>query len=454
MTAFDLIVIGGGSGLDVASAAANRDMDVAVIEKGPLGGTCLNRGCIPSKMLVHRATIAERIRDAERFGIHAMIEDIEFSTMVREVNETVSESSANIERGIKQSDRLTLFQTAAKFVEERTLELDGEHITADKIVIAAGSRPVIPPIEGIDSVDYLTSTDALELEDQPDRLIVVGGGYIAAELGHFFGALGTDVTIIGREDELLPNEDVDVREAVTKIFDERYTVHTGYTATHVESANGSITVTGERTHGDDEITATGDALLVAAGRTPNTDRLEVEAAGVDVDDRGFIETNEYLETTAENVWALGDIAGNHMFKHSANREAQYVYYNAIADRRRAVDYTAMPHAVFTSPQVAGVGETEDELEEASRDYVVGTERYHNTGMGMARKADTGFVKVLADQDDGSILGCHIVGPEASTLLHQVLAVMTVGSGSVSDIQRMIHIHPALNEVVRNAFNNV
>lgn len=380
MGEFDLIVIGGGSGLDVASGAAGQDLSVAMIEKDPLGGTCLNRGCIPSKMLIHRADVAEEIHGAERFGIHADIEDIDFSAMIQEVNAEVTEHSQDTERGLQQSDNHTLFQTTGEFVEDGTLEVDDERITAEKVVVAAGSRPVVPPIEGLDSVSYLTSKEALELENQPDHLIVIGGGYIAAELGHFYGTLGTDITIIGREDELLSNEHVDVRETVTDVFDDRYTVHTGYSATQVDSENGTITVTGESEDGD-EIEATGDELLVAAGRKPNTDLLNVEAAGIDTDDRGFIETDEYLETTAENVWALGDIADNYMFKHSANREAQYVYYNAIAERRREVDCTAMPHSVFTSPQVAGVGKTEDDLREADRDYTVGAEQYRNVGMG-------------------------------------------------------------------------
>jgi dihydrolipoamide dehydrogenase len=237
MRNFDLIVIGGGSGLDVASAAASRDMSVAVVEKGPLGGTCLNRGCIPSKMLIHRADVAEEIRGAERFGIHADIEDIDFSAMIQELNAEVTDHSQNTERGLQQSDRHTLFQTTAEFADDRTFEVDDERITAGKVVVAAGSRPLIPPIEGLDSVSYLTSKEALELEDQPEHLIIIGGGYISAELGHFYGALGTDITIIGREDELLPNEDVDIRETVTDVFDDRYTVHTGYSATQVEYEN-------------------------------------------------------------------------------------------------------------------------------------------------------------------------------------------------------------------------
>lgn len=453
MEEFDVIVIGGGSGLDVASAAASREMDVAVVEKGPLGGTCLNRGCIPSKMLVHRADVVEEIREAGRFGIDADVDGVDFSGMIAEVNAEVAESAEATERGLRQSEHHTLYKATGEFVDERTLEVDGEEITAEKAVVAAGTRPNIPDIEGIDDVPYLTSTEALALDEQPEQLLIVGGGYIAAELGHFYGTLGTEITIIGRGDHLLPDEDEDVSETVTGVFEERYTVHTGFSATRVESADGKITVTAENDDGE-EVEATGDELLVAAGRRPNTDTLDVEAASIDTDEQGFVETNEYLETTAENVWALGDIAGNYQFKHSANREAQYVYYNAIDDQRREVDYTAMPHAVFTSPQVAGVGKTEAELREEEHHYATGVEQYRNVGMGMARKTEVGFVKALVDAHTGDILGCHIVGPEASTLIHEVLAVLSAGTGTVHDVRQMIHIHPALNEVVRNAFHNL
>lgn len=453
MKEFDLIVIGAGSGLEVASAGARRGLDVAVVEEGPMGGTCLNRGCIPSKMLIHRADIAEEIGRSEEFGIEASIDDTHFKEMVREVNEEVREDAESIKRGLRRSDNHTLYHEKGRFVDENVVEVGDEKITAEKIVIAAGTRPVIPPVDGLEEVDYLTSKDALELEEQPDHLVIIGGGYIAAELAHFYGSLGTDITIIEMGDTLLGNEDEAVSEVFTEAFSQKYDVRLGYAASQVAEDGDEIQVQAENEDGDD-IAVSGDELLVAAGRRPNTDRLQVEATGVDTDERGFVETDEYLETSVDGIYALGDIAGNWMFKHSANYEASIVSNNLFSDEKREVDYTAMPHAIFSSPQVAGVGTTEQRLKEEGKDYLVGRYDYADTGMGMALKEEDGFVKVLADHETGEILGCHVLGPHASILVHEVLVAMRHGSGTVHDIRETVHIHPALNEVVSRAFSGL
>ncbi|WP_327053714.1 dihydrolipoyl dehydrogenase [Halomicrococcus gelatinilyticus] len=451
MQEFDFVVVGSGSGLDVASTAVRQGLDVAVVEEGPLGGTCLNRGCIPSKMLIHRADLAEEIRDASAFGIDATIEDVDFAGMVEEVTDDVAGDAESIERGLRASEHHTLFHERGRFVDERTLEVGDERIRGETVLVAAGTRPKIPDIDGIDDVSYLTSKAALELQERPDRLIVVGGGYIAAELGHFFGAFGTDVSIVGRRDVLLPDEDREVSETFTEVFARDHDVYAGYEATAVSEDGGDITVRAEGP--DDAVEVTADELLVAAGRQPNTDTLNVEAAGIETDEEGFVETNEYLETTADDVWALGDIVGNYLYKHSANHEARYVARNALGrGEKQPVDYTAMPHAVFSSPQVAGVGRTEQELRDAAREFAVRTYEYGDTAMGQALMEDDGFVKVLADPEDAAILGCHIVGPDASSIVHEVVVAMTSGSGTVHDVRETIHVHPALNEVVQRAFS--
>ena len=461
MDELDFLVVGSGSGLDVANAAANQGQSVGIVEKGPLGGTCLNRGCIPSKQLLYHADVVETIERADEYDIDAAVNGVDFATIVRKVNEDVGGDAASIRRGLESSDSHTLYAGEGRFVGDRTLEIvDGDdrgaRVRADTVLIAAGTRPSIPDIDGIEAVEYLTSTEALRLETPPEHLVIVGGGYIAAELGHFFGTFGSDVTIVGRRPNLLPEADPEVAEAFTERYADRFTLHTGHAATSVEETGDGIELTarpyeyGDGGVQDGEVVVTGDELLVAAGRRPNTDVLDVEAAGVDVDERGFVETDEYLRTTADGVWALGDIAGEFLLKHSANHEARTAVRNILGDDLQAVDYTAMPWAVFASPEVAGVGATEAELEDAGREYATRTYSYDQTARGDAMHAD-GFLKAIIDLE-GTILGCHIVGPEASNLIQEVVVAMTAGSGSVRDIRESVHIHPALSEVVQRGFS--
>ncbi|WP_264781392.1 dihydrolipoyl dehydrogenase [Haladaptatus sp. T7] len=452
MEEFDVVVIGGGTGNKVVLAAANRGLDVALVERGPVGGTCVNRGCNPSKTLIHRADVAETVGRAGEFGIDADLERIDFPRIVHEVTRAVDGKSRRMERIDEERENVTLFRDDARFVGERTLDVGDERIRGEKVVVAAGARPSIPPIDGIEDVEYLTSADALRLDSQPDRLVIVGGGYIAAELGYFYEALGTAVTIIGRSDVLVSNEDRDVAETFTEIARRRHTVHAGYEATAVSQSNGRVTVTATAEDGE-PVAVTADEMLVATGRRPNTDRLDPERAGIELDDRGYIETNEFLETSAEHVWAQGDVIGTYEFKHAADHETKYVVKNALDGEREAVEYTSMGHAIFTSPQIAGTGKTEQELADAGREYAVGRCAYRETVMGNALKDRDGFVKVLADPD-GAVIGCHIIGTDASTLIHEVLLALASGSGTVGDVTETIHIHPSLSKVVLKAFEDV
>ena len=465
METVEFLVVGSGSGLEVANAAVNQGQSVAVVEKGPLGGTCLNRGCIPSKQLLYHADVLETVERADEFGIDATVEDVAFAEIVREVNEDVDADAASIQRGLTASDQHRLLDGEARFVDDRTVEVtggpdDGVRIQAETILIAAGTRPAVPPVDGLQTVEYLTSREALELGSPPDHLVIVGGGYVAAELGHFFDTFGSDVTIVGRRPNLLPQADADVAAAFTQRYSERFTVHTGHEAVSVEPAgNGSVTVEARPyeydpepgpVDGGEHVQVTGDELLVAAGRVPNTDTLNLDATAVQTDDRGFVATDEFLRTDQPGVWALGDIVGEFLLKHSANHEARAVARNIFGEELQPVDYSAMPFAVFASPEVAGVGVRETELRETDREYATNTYRYEDTARGDAMHAE-GMVKVLIDLN-GEILGCHIVGPEASTLIQEVVVAMRSGSGTVRDIRDAVHIHPALPEVVARAFS--
>ena len=451
MKKFGLIVIGAGSGLNVSSAAADKGIKVAVVENGPMGGTCLNRGCIPSKMLIHSADVAEIIKSSKKFGIESKINKINFRKIVDRVSKIVDKDAKGIEEGIKADKNTTLYKTEGKFVGFKTLKVGKETITADKIVIAAGTRPFIPKIEGLSDVDFITSDGALRLKKLPKTMTVIGGGYIAAELAHFFGSLGAKITIIQHNELLVPNEDIEIAEKFTEIFRKKYNVLLGYNAVKVSRKGKNFVVIAEKNGKKKKIIS--EQLLVAAGRIPNTDILDVKKTDVRINDRGFVNVNEFMETNVKGVWALGDIAGKFLFKHSANLEANYVYNNIFHEKRK-IDYRAMPHAIFTSPQIAGVGYTERELKEKKISYAIGKYSYMNTGMGLALQDNDGFVKILAHKKTRKILGCHIIGTDASTLIQEVIVAMKSGNGTVDNIRNAVHVHPALSEVVQRAVNDI
>ena len=451
MQTFDLIVIGAGSGLNVSSAAAEREMKVAVVERGPMGGTCLNRGCIPSKIIIHSADVAETIKNSHLFGIKSRISSIDFAKITGRASDIIDKDAKEIEEGIREDKNTILFNTEAKFVAERTLKVGKETIKGNKVIIAAGTRPSVPNIDGLKDVDFITSDEALRLKKQQKVMTILGGGYIAAELAHFYGALGTKINIIQRRDVLVPNEDEEIAKKFTEIFRKKYNVLLGFDAVKVSKNGKNFVVVAKSKNSTKKLVS--DQLLVATGRVPNTDLLDVAKTNVAVDNNGFIKTNDYLETTAKNVWALGDIAGKFLFKHSANLEAEYVYYNAILGKKLKIDYTAMPHAIFSSPQVAGVGLREQDLKKKKTKYAVGEYSYIKSGMGTALQDNEGFVKIFADKKTRKILGCHILGTDASTLIHEVIIAMKAGL-KVDAISEAVHVHPALSEVVQRAVNSI
>ncbi len=451
MAHHDVLVVGGGTGNNVAAAAADAGKDTALVEKGPLGGTCLNRGCNPSKMLIQAASAADQVRDASRFHVDATLGGVDVAAVVEEMETLLGGIAEDMAARYREREHLTMYRDEARFVDEKTVEVAGETVSGETVVLAAGSRPLVPPIDGLDEVAYLTSRDALALRDPPERLAILGGGYIACELGYAFDALGTDVTVIEMLDSLVPREDSDVAAAYTDIASERHEVYTGHRVTAVEPDGDGVRVHAETESGDD-LGVSADEVLVALGRTPNTDALDVGAAGIETDENGYVETDEYLRTTAPGVYAQGDIAGNWAFKHSGDYETGVVVDNAVHGVERPVDYSAMPHAIFTEPQMAGVGATEDELADADREYVVGRAALPDTAMGRAKKLEHGFVKVLA-APNGELLGCHALGHEASVLIHEAVVAMRGGDGHVDDVAGVIHAHPTLAKVNQAAFRD-
>lgn len=473
---FDLIVIGSGSGLDVANAAATQNgLKVAIIEKDRMGGTCLNRGCIPSKLLIHSADVAETIRHANIFGIKIDNFSVDFKKIVERVNSITDSDSEAIKSSYQNSDNPKLFLKECKFVGEKTISFVDEDktITAEKILIASGTRPRIPRITGLQESGYITSDEALRLKQQPHVLTFIGGGYITCELAHFYGSLGTKINIIQLGDRLIPDEDEEISQKFTEIFSKKYNVYLGYETESVTKKNKNI---GKNDGDDDDVDndnsntfhiiaenksskkvleIDSDQLFIAVGRIPNSDILAVEKADVRLDENGLIMVDEYLETNIKRIFALGDIVGHYQFKHNANNQAKYAYHNLLNPGRKiSVDYTAMPHSIFSSPQVAGVGFTEQELINKNITYQKSVYQYKDTAMGQAIEDRDGFVKFLVSKKDRKILGCHIIGTDASILIHEVLVVMRSGYGAIDSIKNVIHIHPALSEVIARAAEDI
>jgi len=449
MKSFDLIVIGSGSGLEVSSAAADRGLSVAVIEPGPFGGTCLNRGCIPSKMLIHSADVIETVRNAGRFGIKTEVTAVDWKAIVGRVTSMVDSDALAVEQGNREAPNITVFKGSGRFVGHKALEVGGERITARTILIAAGGRPTVPDIDGLKDVQFITSDQALRVPEQPKSMVLIGGGYIAAEMAHFFGALGTEVAIVEIGPRMLLQEDDDVSSRFTDIYRRKFRLLLNASVKRVGRDGKQLALDVESDGRRQTLSA--EMLLVATGRRPNTDLLDVAKTGVTVDERGFVKADEYLETEVPGIWALGDIVGRNQLKHNANLEAVHVANNILdPEHRVAVDYHAIPHAVFASPQVASVGVTERQARQQNLPYVSASYAYIDTGYGAAIDDRDGFVKVLANRETKEILGCHILGTDASILIQEVANAMRMRL-TVDAITQSIYVHPALPEVVQRAF---
>jgi mycothione reductase len=451
MKKYDAIVIGSGSGATIVDEAAAHGLKTALIDKGPLiGGTCLNWGCIPSKQLITVADRIAEIQEGRKLGVTSNIDNIDFKAVMERMRSSRSNSQRDIRGNISQAKTVDFYEGEARFVADYDLEVNGQRLEGKKIFIAAGSRPLVPPIKGLEDVDYLDNESVLELKECPDSLIIIGGGYIAVEYGHFFAAMGTKVTMLEMADRLVLSEEPEIARLLEKKLSGRMTVHTGAPANEIKvGKNGVTVVTTDRESGrQKEYTA--QKMMVAVGRRSNADTLEVGKAGVEVDQRGYIKVNDFMETSRKNIFAFGDIIGRQMFTHMATRAAAIVADNVLHDSGIKVDFTVVPHAVYSYPQIASVGLKE---EEARRDHdvTVGVAMYSDIAKGEALMDADSFAKAVMDKKTGGLLGFHIIGPEAPNLIQEVVNAMGSGGGT-GEIFDGIHIHPALSELIPVTLN--
>ena len=446
MKEYDLVVIGSGSGMIIVDEALSHEARVALIDKGPrLGGTCLNYGCIPSKMLIHVADRVMEMQKARELGVHAKLENVDFSAIMSRMRKSRDEGEKEVGQGIRQLDGLDFFQSEAHFVDDYTLEVGEERIKGDRVFIVSGSRPLIPLIKGLETVPFLTNESALELKQKPDSIIIIGGGYIGAEYAHFFAAMGTKVTVIEMADRLVLSEEPEMADLLLRELRKRITISLNAKVVEVKKDGNGIKVVAEDAASGEQKEFAANTVLVAIGRRSNADLLRVENTGVNVDKKGFIKVNEYLETSKKNIFAVGDANGEQMFTHAANREAAIAIDNVLHDGKATIHRNSVPHAVYSYPPIASVGLMEQAARENHK-VMVGTTRYHAVAKGEAMMEKEGFAKAIVDKDSESILGFHIIGPYAPILIQEVVNAMTSG-GHVNEIYEGIHIHPALSELI-------
>jgi mycothione reductase len=457
---FDLVIIGTGSGNSILDPRF-RDWNVAVVEKGTFGGTCLNVGCIPTKMFVHTADLAATPAASARFGVDSELHGVRWADVRDRVFDRIDPIAAGgREYRVNHADNnnVTVFEGQGRFTAPKTLEVtlpDGqrETITADKFVLAAGGRVVVPDVPGLADVGYDTSDTIMRLESLPKRMTILGSGFVAAEFAHVFSSFGVEVTVIARSGALLRSEDDDISARFTSLASAKWDVRLDRKTVRAERDGGVVRLHLEGPSGAEVVES--EVLLVAVGRHPNSDLLDVTAGGIATGPTGHVVVDDFQETSVEGVYALGDISSPYELKHVANHEARIVQHNLLnPDTREKADHRFVPHAVFTSPQVASVGLTEREAKASGARYVMSTQEYAGIAYGWAMEDTTGFVKLLADPATGQLLGAHIIGPQAPTVIQPLIQAMSFGLDVRQMARGQYWIHPGMPEVVENALLNL
>ena len=457
---YNLVIIGSGSANSIPGPEF-ADQKIAMIEEGTFGGTCLNVGCIPTKMFVHTADLARQAADGERFGLDTSFNGADWPAIRDRIFgriDPISDSGKDYRESHADNENLDLYHGTAKFVEPKKLEVSTDEgtvtMTADKIVIATGSRTAIPNVAGIHDVDIFNNASIMRMEKLPKSLLVLGSGYIAAEMASVFSALGVDVTVVARSEALLRSQDADISRTYTELATEAHGVELEFNSTKVERVDGKIHLSGVQE--GRERTLVADELLVATGRIPNADRMDVGKAGISVKG-GRICADRYQRVLdddrqpIEGLFTLGDVSSPYMLKHIANHEARVVRHNLLnPEDMIQVDHRAVPSAIFGHPQIGTVGITQRAAAEAGINPVVAVQKYEDIAYGWAMEDTSGFAKIIADRETTAILGCHIIGPQAPILVQLIVQAMATGQ-TARDIVRSQHwIHPAMPELIENA----
>ncbi len=457
MPHFDLVIIGTGSGNSIPGPEFDS-WNIAMVEDGLFGGTCLNVGCIPTKMFVHPADLADASRHAAGLNVTSHLDAVDWPGMRDRIFGRIDaiEAGGRAYREGPECPNITVFAGRGVFTGHKALHVDlhdgsTAELTADRFVLAAGSRAIIPDLPGLNdsSVEFHTSDSIMRIEDLPESIVILGGGYIAAEFSHIFSSFGVKVTQLVRGPQLLKLHDADISAAYTREASERYEVVLGVVGDKVSSTSTGVQLQFRTYEGPRTIEA--EMLLVATGRRPNGDLLGVTATGVELDARGRVVVDEYQRTAVDGIYALGDISTAHQLKHVANQEARVVRYNLKHPTApMKSDHRFIPAAVFTDPQIASVGLTERQAVMDGIPFVMKKQDYAGIAAGWAREDRMHFLKVLADPATGHLLGAHVIGPEAATVIQPLIHAMSFGQTAHEVARGQYWIHPALSELVENA----
>lgn len=436
MKTYDLIVIGGGRASTLAAKAAKLGKKVALIEKSKLGGTCANRGCVPSKLLVGYAEVIRTIKESDRHYIKSSIDTIDTERIFRENNEYID----GVDEDFKSifNENVELFRGIGSFVSNNIVEVNSEKLTAPKIIIATGATSKKAPFK-----NAWTSDDIFPISKIPNSITIVGSGFIACELANILDALGIKTKLLVRSETLLSNEDEDVSKVFKEEFSKKIDIEFNTTIKDAKYNNSFFDITVEDKEGKTK-NYSSEALLYAIGRESNAKTLNLENTSIKLDERGFIKRDKFFETDAKGVYVVGDAAGEYMLQHAAAYEMNHLYKYLFEDESKPLKFKYMPHAVFTDPEIASVGLTEQEAKEKNLDFAVSKTDWLASAKAESTKLKYPFTKFIVEKNTYEILGCHMIGPQSSTMIHQVLSVMHIDN-DIRHLKEMLYIHPALSE---------
>lgn len=454
---YDLIAVGSGTVAKLIDKLIKKDekLKAAIIEKDEFGGICLLRGCIPSKLLLHPADFTRMVREGTKLGVDATVNKVNFNRIMNRMRKIVQRRVDTKKETILNNPRIDFYSGTAEFTEQGVLKVGENKIKGKKIFLGLGSEPTIPAIKGLNEIDYHTNKTILKINYLPKNIAFIGGGYIAAEFGHFFSAMGSKVVIFGRNPQFLPEEEPEIAKLALKELRKYMMIYTNHEVVGVKKGKGNKkTIIAKDRTTKKNLQMDFDAIFVAAGRSSNSHLLKPEKGAIEIEKDGWIKTNEFLETSQPNVWSLGDANGKHLFKHVANHEMFVIYNNLTKEKKIAAKYHAVPHAVFTYPKIAGVGMKQDEVvaKYGEENILIGFRKYNETikGLALGLEESDFFAKIILEKTTMKILGAHIIGPEADILIHELINLMNTNDRSAKIILESMHIHPVLSEIIEQA----